>query len=92
MPVVPIFREIDRALLPDLGVIISIHAGVETIECGVVARRLAADAWMENAPLSINEAVEWARDRAMMFNFDDILIKLDQPRLWQPEWGPLAQK
>ena len=87
---VPTFRRIDAAAEPAWGVIISIYRGAEQVECSAIARRTAADDWIENAPLSIWEAVEWARDRAMMFDCAEILIKLDEPGLWQPDWGPLA--
>ena len=90
MLAVPTFRQIDRALEPDQGVIILIYSGAEEPECAVLARRTPADEWVENSPVLINEAVEWARDRAMMFDFDEILIKLDEPGLWQPSWGPLS--
>ena len=56
MLAVPTFRQIDRALEPDQGVIILIYSGAEEPECAVLARRTPADEWVENAPVAINEA------------------------------------
>ena len=88
MSIVPRFREIDANLDVGQGVVILIYQGAEAAECAVSARRFATE-WLENAPLSIAEAVEWARDRAMMFDCAEILVKLDTPGLWHADWGPL---